>query len=55
MALDFSCRCGDKLRAPDDQALFTVVRTHADEKHPEMSMTDDQIRQGIQMMAKEVA
>ena len=54
MAREFSCRCGETLRGDDDEALFTAIRQHADQKHPEMGMTDDRIRQGIQMMAKDV-
>jgi hypothetical protein len=54
MAREFSCRCGETLRGADDEELFAAIRGHADEKHPDMGMTDDRIRQGIQMMAKDV-
>jgi len=53
MAREFACRCGETLRGDDDDALFNAIRRHADEKHPEMGMTDDRIRQGIQMMARD--
>lgn len=55
MAREFSCRCGETLRGEDDEALFSSVRGHADEKHPEMAMTDDRIRLGIQTMARDAA
>jgi predicted small metal-binding protein len=51
---EFACRCGETLRGADDEELFTAIRQHADEKHPEMGMTDDRIRQGIQTMARDV-
>jgi len=54
MAREFACRCGETLRGADDDELFTAIRQHADQKHPEMGMTDDRIRQGIQMMARDV-
>lgn len=54
MAREFACRCGETLQGDDDEALFTAVRAHADQKHPEMGMTDERIRQGIEMMAKDV-
>lgn len=55
MAREFSCRCGETLRGKDDDELFTAVRRHADEKHPEMGMSDDRVRQGIQTMARDVS
>ena len=54
MAREFNCRCGEALQAADDDQLYTAMRQHADEKHPEMGMSDERIRQGIQMMAKDV-
>lgn len=55
MAREFSCRCGETLRGEDDQKLFEAVRQHADQRHPEMGMSDDRIRQGIQTMARDAS
>jgi predicted small metal-binding protein len=55
MAREFSCRCGESVQADDDDQLFTWVRQHADQKHPEMTMSDERIRQGIETMAKDVS
>lgn len=55
MAREFSCRCGETLRAQDDEQLYSVVRKHADEKHPDMGMSDDRIREGIRSMARDTA
>lgn len=55
MAREFNCRCGELMRGDDDEALFQAVRQHADKAHPEMAMTDDRIRQGIQTMARDAS
>jgi predicted small metal-binding protein len=54
LAREFACRCGETLRGNDDEELFQAIRQHADQKHAEMGMTDDRIRQGIQTMARDV-
>jgi predicted small metal-binding protein len=54
MAREFACRCGETLRGADDEELFAEIRQHADQKHPEMGMTDERIRQGIETMARDV-
>ena len=55
MAREFSSRCGETLTAQDDEQLYTQMRQHADQAHPEMAMPDQRIRDGIKMMAKDVA
>ncbi|CAN5363094.1 hypothetical protein BH20ACT24_BH20ACT24_13240 [soil metagenome] len=45
--------CGHRLEAEDDQALFRAFRDHADQDHPEMGLSDDQIRDTITQEAEE--
>jgi len=37
--------CGEHLEAEDDEELFRRGRAHADEKHADQYITDEQIRQ----------
>jgi hypothetical protein len=37
--------CGEHLEAEDDDALFRKGRAHADEKHADQMITDEQIRE----------
>ena len=37
--------CGQKLEAENDDELFQKGRAHADEKHADQNITDEQIRQ----------
>ena len=37
--------CGEHIEAEDDDALFRKGRVHADEKHADQNITDEQIRQ----------
>ena len=53
MAREFECRCGHVARGADDEELFAAIREHADEKHPEMGMTDERINEGIRTMARD--
>jgi predicted small metal-binding protein len=36
--------CGHHLEAEDDERLVEAVKAHAAEAHPEMGLTEDQIR-----------
>jgi hypothetical protein len=36
--------CQEHLEAETDEELFKKGRVHADEKHPDQHITDDQIR-----------
>jgi hypothetical protein len=38
------CDCGHTLQAANDEDLFQVAREHVDEVHPEMELSDDQVR-----------
>ncbi|HET6317342.1 MAG TPA: DUF1059 domain-containing protein [Chloroflexota bacterium] len=39
-----TCACGESFTAADDEELFRLARAHADQVHPELHMTDEQIR-----------
>lgn len=41
-ALD--CQCGQHLEAADDRELFQRAREHVDRDHPEMQLSDEQVR-----------
>jgi len=38
------CDCGKTLQAGNDDDLATQVRHHVDESHPELELTDEQVR-----------
>jgi predicted small metal-binding protein len=39
------CDCGHTLQAANDEELFRAARQHVDQEHPDMNMSDDQVRQ----------
>ena len=41
-ALD--CDCGQHLEAANDEELFERAREHVDRDHPEMQLSDEQVR-----------
>lgn len=41
-ALD--CECGKHLEAGDDEELFQRAREHVDQDHPDMGLSDEQVR-----------
>ena len=41
-ALD--CECGRHLEARDDDELYGLAREHVDRDHPEMGLSDEQVR-----------
>jgi predicted small metal-binding protein len=41
-ALD--CNCGQHLEAATDEELSRAVRAHVDQAHPELQLTDQEIR-----------
>lgn len=47
------CTCGHHLTAEDDEALFPKAKDHMTSVHPDMAMTDDQIRQFITAKASD--
>lgn len=38
------CDCGRTLQAANDEDMLSVVRGHIDDEHPEMALSDEQIR-----------
>jgi predicted small metal-binding protein len=50
-----TCACGYSFTAADDEELFRLARAHADQAHPEMRMTDEQIRALCAAAAREPA
>lgn len=41
-ALD--CQCGEHLEGADDDELYGQVREHVDRDHPDMELSDEQVR-----------
>jgi predicted small metal-binding protein len=38
------CECGHTLQAANDDDLFKEARRHIEEAHPDMDLSDDQVR-----------
>jgi hypothetical protein len=49
------CDCGQTLQAANDDDLATQVRHHVDESHPDMELTDDQVRELVASRAYEAS
>ena len=45
------CDCGKTLQAANDEDLTEAVRKHAAEDHPDMEMSDDQVRELVSSRA----
>lgn len=45
--------CGHYVEAEDDEALVVAIQTHATEVHPELTMTEDQIREAVTSGARD--
>lgn len=45
--------CGHYVEAEDDEALVQAIKTHAADVHPELVMTEDQIRELVTSGARE--
>jgi predicted small metal-binding protein len=41
------CECGQTLQAANDEDLTAAVREHIRELHPEMHMSDEQVREFV--------
>ncbi len=39
------CDCGETVQAANDDDLFKAARRHVDEAHPDMDLSDDQVRE----------
>ena len=38
------CDCGHTLQAANDDELFRAARQHVDQDHPDMNLSDDDVR-----------
>ena len=47
------CQCGKTLQAANDEDLAEAVRNHVAEDHPDMEMSDDDVRQLVASEAYE--
>ncbi len=45
-ALD--CFCGEYLEGDDNEELLNWARAHVERQHPDMQLTDEQIRQMVE-------
>ena len=45
------CDCGHTLQAANDDDLLKAARAHVDEQHPEMQLSDDQVRELVAQKA----
>src|SRR5689334_630049 len=53
MARTMTCDCGQTLTGADDEELARQGRQHVQQVHPDMAMTDEQLRQVIASRAKD--
>ena len=42
-----TCFCGQYLEGDNDQELYNWAHAHAERQHPDMQLTDDQVRQMV--------
>ena len=49
------CDCGKTLQAANDDDLLAAVRRHIAEDHPEMKLSDEQVRGLIERQAYEAS
>ena len=49
------CQCGTTLKAANDDDLVSTVREHVDEEHPDMDLTDEQVREMVAEEAYDAA
>jgi hypothetical protein len=49
------CDCGHTLQAGNDEDLAAQVRAHADEAHPELQLTEEQVGRLVADRAYEAA
>jgi hypothetical protein len=45
------CECGKTLQAANDDDLADAVRDHMAEDHPDMDLSDDQVREMVSSQA----
>ncbi|MGH2762400.1 MAG: DUF1059 domain-containing protein [Thermoleophilaceae bacterium] len=49
------CDCGQTLQAANDDDLSNEVRAHVDQEHPDMQLSDDQVRELVSAKAYEAS
>jgi predicted small metal-binding protein len=49
------CDCGQTLQAGNEEDLVNAVRAHVDADHPDMEMTDDQVRDFVSSRSYEAS
>jgi predicted small metal-binding protein len=49
------CECGKTLQAANDDDLADAVREHVSEDHPDMELSDDQVREMVSARAYDAA
>jgi Protein of unknown function (DUF1059) len=49
------CDCGQTLSAGNDDDLFKETRAHVDREHPDMQLTDEQVRELVAAKAYEAS
>jgi predicted small metal-binding protein len=52
---EVTCACGATFSAPNDEELFKLTRQHADEQHPELRMSDEQIHVLVAASARDAS
>ena len=45
------CECGKTLQAANDEDLVDAVRDHVAEDHPDMELSDEQVREMVSAQA----
>jgi Protein of unknown function (DUF1059) len=49
------CDCGQTLQAGNDEDLVKEARAHVDREHPDMRLTDEQVRELVANRAYEAS
>jgi predicted small metal-binding protein len=49
------CDCGQTLQAATDDELFRVAREHVDQEHPDMQLSDEDVRSLVDEKAYEAS
>jgi predicted small metal-binding protein len=49
------CDCGQTLQAGNDEDLFKATRAHVEQDHPDMQLTDEQVRELVSARAYEAS
>jgi predicted small metal-binding protein len=53
MARALTCQCGYTITGADDEELARLGRQHIDQVHPEMKLTDEQVRGLVRQLARD--